>query len=506
MSDSNDNEVSVPRVLVVDDEKDIRDGCQRILTRLGCMVDTAESGEEGVKKLALFNPGIVLLDLKMPGMDGMETLKCIQEIDARVLIIIITGYATVETAIEAMKLGAYDFIPKPFEPDQLRIVVGRALEKKRLEAEAAKLQLDRQKTLVDLGTEKSRIRTVIESFPNGVMVTNSSGMVVLLNPAFMRMMELPPDRQTGEPVEAYVTDPGFCRLATDISKGVYSNTEDIPSYEFNPSPGRFLQARGRAVTGEEGECIGAVLVLMDVTSLKVLDRLKSEFVAKVSHELRSPLATIHEQLAVVMGDMVENASSEDTRILSRAKEKTQGLIELIGDLLDVSRIETGSAAHHAQRVPLSKLIPGLVDFLSSRAKAKEQSLVLNLPSEELPEILADPVALESVFSNLITNAVNYTPKGGRVEVSCRIEDGSLVADIKDNGYGIDKRHQEQIFEKFYRVKNENTRFITGTGLGLSIVKGILDALGGTISLESEPGKGSTFTVSIPLEGPRKSAD
>lgn len=326
-----------------------------------------------------------------------------------------------------------------------------------------------------------------------------------MNPALLRLMDLAPDRLVGEAVEAYVSDPGFCKLALDISKGDYATAEEIPSYEFNPSAGRFLLVKGKPVMGEDGECIGAVLVLMDVTSLKVLDRLKSEFVAKVSHELRSPLATIHEQLAVVMGDMVENASSEDTRILSRAKEKTQGLIELIGDLLDVSRIETGSAGHHAQRVPLSKLMPGMVDFLSSRAKTKDQSLVLNLPPEELPEILADPVALESIFSNLITNAINYTPKGGKIEVNCRVEEGKLVTEIKDNGYGIEKKHQEQIFEKFYRVKNENTRFITGTGLGLSIVKGILDALGGTISLESEPGKGTTFTVSIPLEGPRKAA-
>ena len=177
-------DLDIVNVLVVDDEKDIRDGSERILTRQGFHVFKAPNGDTGLNIVESETISIVLLDLKMPGIDGMEVLQRIHEIDDSILVIVITGFATVETAIEAMKLGAYDFIPKPFDPDQLRIVVNRANDKVRLTREAAKLELARKRTLMDLDTEKSRIRSIIESLPNGVLVTNVRGQVVLMNPAF----------------------------------------------------------------------------------------------------------------------------------------------------------------------------------------------------------------------------------------------------------------------------------------------------------------------------------
>ena len=151
-------------VLVVDDEKGIRDGSERIISRMGCNALTAKNDEEGLGLLGRTDVAIVLLDLKMPGIDGMEVLKRIQAMDRDLLVIVITGFATIETAIEAMKRGAYDFVPKPFEPDQLRIVVNRAREKKiQLQKDTVKLEAERRRTLADLGTEKSRIHTIVDS-------------------------------------------------------------------------------------------------------------------------------------------------------------------------------------------------------------------------------------------------------------------------------------------------------------------------------------------------------
>ena len=155
------NRVDDIRVLVVDDEQDIRDGSERILTRIGCKVLKASRGDKALEILEKEGASIVLLDLKMPGMDGIEVLGRIRKMDEEILVIVITGYATVETAIEAMKLGAYDFISKPFEPDQLRIVVNRAWEKIRLTQQAEKLEEDRRRTLSDLDTEKSRLHTIM---------------------------------------------------------------------------------------------------------------------------------------------------------------------------------------------------------------------------------------------------------------------------------------------------------------------------------------------------------
>ncbi|MBW2202053.1 MAG: response regulator, partial [Deltaproteobacteria bacterium] len=249
------------RVLIVDDEKDIRDASERILTKMGFEVVKASRGDEAIQILPEKQVSIVLLDLKMPGLDGIEVLKRIQAMDKDILVIVITGYATVETAIEAMKLGAYDFIPKPFEPDHLRIVVNRAQEKLRLAWEAERLEQERRRTLADLDTEKSRVRTIIESLPNGVVVTNTQGQVVFMNPAFRWLLDLDPECPSGNQIDAYLPEDGLCKLIMEISQGKHVDYDDIPTYEFAVSDQRYLMARGQPVLGERKECLGAVVNL-----------------------------------------------------------------------------------------------------------------------------------------------------------------------------------------------------------------------------------------------------
>ncbi len=485
-------------ILVADDETDIRDGAERILQRLGFRVLKAGSGAEAKRQVEARRPDLVLLDLKMPGGDGMEVLRFIQEIDPRILVIIITGYATVEAAIQAMKRGAYDFIPKPFEPDQLRIVVNRTAETIRLAREAELREQERLRTLADLDAEKSRIRTIIESLPDGVLVTNAAGRVAMMNPAAKQLLELPPEPVRGRPIEGVIPDEALCRLVQEISQGRHLDFEDIPAQEFALSSGKYLRARAQPVLGERRECLGAVVNFTDITTLKIVDRLKSEFVSKVSHELRSPLSTIHEQLATVIGDLVDRAPPQDRHILARAQEKTKGLISLINDLLDLSRIDEGLICREPRRVSVSELLRGIVDFMESKAQGRRQTLTLTLPPSPLPELQADPIALESIFGNLVSNAITYTPEGGAVRVEADATGVSIRVRVIDNGFGIDEKHLGRIFERFYRVKDERTRYITGTGLGLSIVKGLLDAMGGMIEVQSTPGEGSVFTVLLPV--------
>jgi len=485
-------------VLIVDDEQDIREGSERILTRIGFDVSKAANGQNGLEIFQAARPAIVLLDLKMPGMDGIEVLEKIRIIDDNAIVIVITGYATVETAIQAMKQGAYDFIPKPFEPDQLRLIVNRAAEKIRLERAAEKLSRERRRTLQDLGTEKSRIRTIIESLPNGVLVTNTQGYVVLMNPAFKQLLGFDTDHPVGENIDNYFTDDGLCKLVMEISQGRHIDFEDIPEYEFSISKNQHFMAKGRPVLGQKNECLGAVVTIVDITALKMIDLLKSEFVAKVSHELRSPLSTIHEQLAVVLGDMMDIAPETDQKILGRAKEKTHSLISLIGDLLDLSRIEEGIICKEPVPVQLDTLLKSIIEFLRDKANTKKQTLTLEILDENLPELQADPLALESVFGNLVANAINYSPENGHIRITVEMAGINIKVSVIDNGFGIESKHLNQIFERFYRVKNDQTRYITGTGLGLPIVKELVQTLGGFVEAESEFGKGSTFTVLLPV--------
>ena len=451
-------------VLVIDDEDGIRFACQRILTRMGFKAFAASRGLEGLDIIKKELISIVLLDLKMPGMDGLEVLQHIKEEDDSILVIIITGFATIETAIEAMKQGAYDFIPKPFEPEHLRMVVDRAREKLILTQEAEMLEAQRSKTLLDLGTEQSRIRTIVESLPNGLLVTNMRGQVVLMNPSFYHLMGIDPCRMTGEKIESYVEDEGFCKLVMDISEGKYAAADDPPACELALPNNIYLMAKGRPVMGEDGDCIGAVITLVNITTMKALDQLKSEFVAKVTHELRSPLSTIHEQLALVLGDMMEDDSAGDKEqeqyLLSRAKEKTQGLISLIGDLLDLSRIEAGAITREPVPVHLDELLRSIVDFMGARASAKRQTLTATLPEAPLPAISTDPMALESIFGNLIANAINYSPEGGSIQVRAGSEDGRIRVEVSDTGFGIDEKYLDKIFERFYRAEHDGQK---GTG-------------------------------------------
>ena len=485
-------------VLVIDDEQDLRDGCERILKRMNCHVFKANTGEDGISLYQNHNVSIVLCDLKMPGIDGIEVLRRLKRINESVLVIIITGFATIDTAIEAMKQGAYDFIAKPFEPDQLRIVVSRALEKLKLRRQAKALEIERLKNLADLGTEKSRIHAILESLPNGIVVTNAKGIVVLMNPDFKKRFELGNGREAGYPIETYIQDSRLCELINEISIGKHVNSEKVPTYELTLPNETYLLAKGQSVLADDGECLGAVMIFTNITDLKNFDQLKSEFVAKVAHELRSPLATIHEQLAAVIEDTM-NMDEENKHLLQRAKEKTKGLISLIGNLLDLARIEAGNDYNNPSQVKVSEILDGIVDFLKSRAESKNQRLTINHEHKDMPFVVADPLAIESIFGNLISNAIKYTQKDGNIAVTTGVEGGRVRVSVRDNGFGMDSNHIKMIFEKFYRIKNDKTRHIVGTGLGLSIVKGLVDAMEGEITVESSPDIGSTFTVYLPVE-------
>ena len=498
-----DEEKNGISVLIVDDEANIRDGSERVLTRMGFQVIQASRGEEALSIIRRDTVSIVLLDLKMPGMDGIEILQQILQIREDMLIIVITGYATVEIAIEAMKKGAYDLIAKPFDTDALRLVVGRAQEKIRLTEEARKLDLEKRRTLADLDTEKSRVRTILESLPTGVVVTNSKGNVVLLNPAIHRLPGLGENCKPGCQVESCVTDRKFGEYLSGISKGKYDDPNEIPSYEITVEDKAVLLARARPIVSEEGEPLGAVVTMSDITTLRTLDRLKSEFVAEVSHELRSPLSTIHQQLATVLKDLRKESLSKDLQIVSRALEKTDGLIALVGDLLDLSRIEAGSAFQEKREVRIEEILQEVVEFLRPRAENKDQRLILDLQEKPSQSVLCDPFAIESSFGNLVSNAINYTGKGGEIRVNLHTEGDEILVSVADNGMGIDERYLDKIFDRFFRVKNDETRQIVGTGLGLPIVKELVEAMGGSVTVSSTPGKGSLFTITLPAKAGRE---
>ena len=475
-------------VLVVDDERDVREGSARVLSRGAFEVRTAETGEDGLKQIEARAPDLLLLDLMMPGIGGLEVLERLQQTHPDLLVIVITGYATIETAVEAMKKGAYDFLPKPFTPDQLRIVVGRAAERRRLEEE-------RRRTLNDLHGERSRTKTILNALATGILVTNAAGNVTLSNPAVLRLLGLDAPLEPGTPLADWISDPALLEQVKRVSEAVPE--EGRLSLEIRRDDGSWLRARSSPVLDENEAIAGVVTVFANVTDLKLLDELKSEFVAKVSHELRSPLSSIDQQMAVVLGDLVDGVTDEQRARLSRVQGRTRGLIQLVSDMLDLSRIESGLAGGEQQAVDVAEMLRSVTEMLTVQAETKNQVLTLELPEPPLPPMSAEPTSLESVFTNLVTNAITYTPEQGSITISAATAEGGIAVSVKDSGIGIEERHLPHLFDRFYRVKNEKTRYTVGTGLGLAIVKRIVEALGGRIDVRSEVGAGTTFTVYLP---------
>ncbi|MBU1205754.1 MAG: response regulator [Proteobacteria bacterium] len=480
-------------ILVVDDEKIIRDGCTRILGKEGWAVQTAGSGEDGLRLLQQEPFDLLLLDLKMPGLSGMEVLQRVKDLRPELLVVIITGYATVESAVEAMKAGAYDFISKPFLPDQLRIVVRRALEKKALQREADHLRQEREKGLREIAGEKSKIKTIIHCMADGVLVTDHEGHVVLHNPALVKMLKMETSPPLGHLLDAAIRNDclgEFVKRIRETKEGKTISQEVVVG-------GLTLMAHIAPVRGEEGEILGAVTVLRDVSMLKAMDQMKSDFVAMVSHELRAPLASVEQQLSVVLAGILGEVNSRQNEMLGRAKQRTHALLALINDLLDMSKIEAGFVVQHKEPVEISAMLEKVVEILKPQAEAKNIALTLSAVGV-LPPVMMDRGNMEEVFINLVSNGIKYTPEKGSVNLLVRIQGSHLCVEVGDNGIGISPEDLPRIFDKFYRVKNVQTRKITGTGLGLPIVQKIVEAHLGTVEVESQPGVGSKFRVYLPL--------
>ncbi len=474
-----------PSVLVVDDEKRIRDGCQKALRTKGYVVDGAENGEVALEKIHKKHFDLVLLDLMMPGPSGLEVLPQIKEIDSDAVIIVITGYATLEHAIEAMKKGAFDFIAKPFTPDQLRVVASKAIEYSR--------------ALQDIAEERSRVRTLIDRLAEGVVTTDNEKRIVLANPSFLRMVGW---KKKGDVTNKFLAEVTPQRELMDMMDKVLSMPSDefaelTEELELNNGEKKVLAARCVPFRDRIGRTLGAVTVLHDITAIREMDQLKSSFVSMVSHEIQSPMNSVLAQLKVVLDGLAGELTPKQKDILTRASQKIKGLSELAAELLDLARIEAGLVTQEKEKLDLGEIIEQQVAFYTEKAAEKNIDLSLQ-PLPGLPPVLGSKYNLEEVLSNLISNAIKYSPEGGRVTVSAKQEDEFIELKVSDTGYGIPEEDLERIFEKFYRVKNEDTRGISGTGLGLAIVKSIVEAHNGTIEVESELGKGTTFTVFLPV--------
>jgi len=384
-------------ILVVDDELGIREGCRRVLSREGHNVAVAATGEEGWQQIQSGQFDLVLLDVRMPDINGMELLKRTVAFAPDLVCIIITGYATIELAVQAIKEGAYDFIAKPFEANTLLLTVHQGLERRRLSLAARRLaQLEAEKEALE-----------------------------------RRNAEL--EREA-------------------------------------------LERRMR--------------------ELEQLDRVKSDFTRTVAHELRAPVAAIQSYLRLMLDGYI--SLEEQREYLARAEQRTSAQLELIADLLDLARLQNPDLSTKREPVNPVESLQEVCELMNSRAQEKKIVFIASIP-KETPTISADPKHIKQLWTNLVSNAIKYTPEGGAVSVTMEVQDGQVVTSVSDTGIGISPEELPHIFEEFYRTKAAKTHSEMGTGLGLSLVKRIIETYHGHIDIQSTVGKGSTFTVTLPVD-------
>jgi PAS domain S-box-containing protein len=350
--------------------------------------------------------------------------------------------------------------------------------------------------------EGSQREAILASIADGVVVNDRRGKVILVNRAAELIMNMPARSLIGQDLRTLFEL--FAGAREEILKAmamVLSNPKvDIPldaAQTVLQIDNRVINARFAPVVTGQDVFLGIVTIFRDITKEVEADRAKSDFVSTVSHELRTPMTSIKGYTDLIFSGAVGEINENQKRFLNIIKKNTDRLTALINDLLDISRIESGKVRFEPEAVQLGETISGVIEALAAPAEKKDHQLTYRIEAG-LPEIKGDPNRLTQVFTNLVGNAINYTPEGGKINVDVYAVRGAVRADVQDNGIGIRPEDLSKVFERFYRVDHPVVQESGGTGLGLPLVKMFVEMHGGRVWAESEMGKGTTFTVILPL--------
>jgi len=483
-------------ILIIDDEKGLRLGAQRLLEEEGYIVETAESGKTGIHLGISKNYDVAVIDLKMPDIDGLEVLKQIKLTRPNTVCFIATAFASYDTAIQSTRLGAFGYIPKPFTPEELIYQVELGVKQRKLIIESERLKKESEENLLEIAYEKSRLNAIIKSISDGVLVINRVGEVVYFNYAALKFLNIS---------ELKIGDMAIQRLPEkiiEIIKNILSADKVLlKTYsiqiELLPNNELVIEAACTPVPHPDGSIAGVVIVLSNITQFKKIEQIKSQFVSMVAHELKTPLSAVQGFLNILLDDSIVVDKEKEKDYLKRSVVRLNNLKELVNDLLDISRMELKTKQREIEEIHLHEILHNTVQLLELELKKKNISLVSTI-EKDLPLIKADQNEITRIFTNLLSNAIKYNKIGGKIIIDIFTKKNYISIRIKDTGIGMREEEQKKLFNEFYRIKNDLTRGISGTGLGLTIVKRIVDSYHGKIEVESIYGEGTTITVILPI--------
>ena len=345
---------------------------------------------------------------------------------------------------------------------------------------------------MNVEVSRRQLEAILNSTPDPVLVTDPNNRLLLANAAAEQAIGSRLAKSEGQPTQRLIQQRPLLNLLNAVG--------EKQSVEVLLPDGRTYLATASSVMAD-GQRVGRVCIMRDVTHFKELDTLKSEFVSTVSHDLRSPL-TLMRGYATML-DMVGNLNEQQESYVGKIISGVENMAHLVNDLLDLGRIELGVDLQ-VEDVSVLDVLEKVTNTLQMQANQKDIDLSLELPKDLPDQIEADPALFHQAIYNLVENAVKYTSEGGQVSVRVRTSPDDLVFEIQDTGIGIATEDMARLFEKFYRGKAREARTRAGTGLGLAIVRSIAERHGGRVWVESEEGKGSTFYLLIPVKQQKES--
>jgi len=479
-------------VLVVDDERFFQDLMANILTEEGYQVRVVGSGEEALKACSEGMFQVVVMDLVLPDIMGTEVLARVRERDPDIAVIMVTAYASMESAIQALKSGAYDYIKKPIVREDLVHSVERALERQHLAVRNRQLveQLqDRIEEMKIMSREKEEVFRILDE---GLLIMEEGGRIFDLNPKAVELLGRS---------DAPLAGTDFFSTGFPVPEGFITSVETAsgrPVRSLVTLPGTAGQARqielvGLSMARETGPS-RILLGFRDLTGIKDLEKNREEFLAIVSHDLKTPLTSLKGFVEVLLEG--EYDSREKTKeYLDILNSEADRMIGLINDLLDLGRLETGKMTLHTEEVHLDDLAAYAVRTMEGLAARKGVTLSFRSQGKGTLAVFADRRRLLQVLVNLLSNAIQFTPEGTGVETVVRRENGSVLVEVLDDGPGVPPEERELIFEKYHQASRSSSGRSKGSGLGLAIVKKIVDLHRGKIRLEDREGReGSRFML------------
>ena len=503
------------KILIVDDEADIALILKLQLEDFGFKTVRARDGIEALEHIAREKFSLILLDIKMPRMDGMQVLDKVRQDFPDTGVVMMTAHGSEDIAVEAMKKGAIDYIAKPFSTDDLLKKINRAIQHHRTRQE--NLRLSQQ-----LEAEQQKMGAILRGMADILIAVDRKGRIITVNHQAEMLFGMDKEQLLGTPVEEILQAdipperlPCMVVLSTsapalDVSYNIRWGKKSIP----------VLSSATPLLNGALKLC-GSVEIIRDISTLKKLEQEREDFVSMLSHDLKTPITAIVGSLDLVREGRLGPINGEQREFLESAGESCTEMVEMIDTLLDIHKFDAGKMVMAFKPEDPALLIQKIVNRFRPVAKRVDVNLFTTIKGQ-LPDVQVDRTKFYRLLGNLLSNALKFTPAGGEIEIGAAVVKGSsdlkkripeqiypaaefpgkgrfLQILVRDTGVGIAKEDLMTIFDRFVQAKARRMGKNAGSGLGLTVCRKVMDAHHGYIWVESVVDKGSTFFLLLPLE-------